>query len=622
MDEIIDGISYIEEIQNVDQNLLSNKDFFEKLLLKFGKSEDFSPDQILDFADETLKQDVTFIINTFLDVITLKYSKRYLYSNHHETISYFYFNHVKPLLISEENAMKLLTGIGASWLLNDADFLSDIKNNYELETGETEDKNENLKTFLIKTIISDTPISSSGFFKNAIDAVGWIVIKYLPLQYRSDESIYAHALKKNIKAKEYIAVDLQENSEAIKSILNDKNSVKDKRAKTKALVELLLSDPEEFSRETRGMKFSIDLKKLKELPDNVAAALGKHHGNVNLSGISELSDLATFHLQTHKGQLNLSNLKHISEKGAENLLKHNGNIALHEYPKWGKIYLHEIGISTAKLIRKCYSWKNFYSEEIVTTEKFYFINAIEISPEVIREFSGNSIWLNSAIKISDELLDELVKTTGQELSLTYEDLSDEIALKISKYQGTSICLLELKNLSVQAARYLSGFKGDKLHFCNPNWLKKIKSIDDYPITDAERKAWINFDKSNPTWLSNLSGEIAKELSQFKGKELIFENLTGITDESILHLCKFSGSVNIKGAYELSQKSIEKILESIESSQKTNKGLKELIISHYTTKKSVYPELLESFTTHIQHQYREPVDLNKLSNSILDRIYIR
>ena len=258
----------------------------------------------------------------------------------------------------------------------------------------------------------------------------------MPEQFKNNEDIYVHALKKNVKAKEFIPSELQEKSEVIKSILNDKNSSKDKRAKTKAFAELLLSDPEKFTTETRGMKFTIDLKKLKELPDKVAEALGKHNGNVNLSGISELSDLATFHLQYHKGQLNLSNLQHISEKGAENLLNHNGNIVLHEYPNWGKIYLFEIGISTAKLIRKCYSWKNF-SGEIVTAQKFYIINAVEICPEVLREFSGSSIWLNSAIKISDELLDELVKTTGEELLMTCEELSDEIALKITKYKGWS-----------------------------------------------------------------------------------------------------------------------------------------------------------------------------------------
>ncbi len=75
----------------------------------------------------------------------------------------------------------------------------------------------------MKIIISDTPVISSDFFFKAIDAVGWIVINYLPEQYKDDESILVYALKNNINAKDFISESLLESSDLIKSIINKQN---------------------------------------------------------------------------------------------------------------------------------------------------------------------------------------------------------------------------------------------------------------------------------------------------------------------------------------------------------------------------------------------------------------
>ncbi len=612
----LNNLSYIEDLQKVDENLLEDQNFIEQVLHKFGRFEDFSPDQILDYASPELKENADFIFSCFLKVIDLEYSKNYLYSNHQETISYFFDSHVSPLLKkNEDGCIKLVQSYCGRSLLNDPDFLKDVQKNNEIEWDDLgADTTENLKEFLLRKTITETIFHSSASFIKIIDAAGWSAIKYLPEQFKNNEDIYVHALKKNVKAKEFIPSELQEKSEVIKSILNDKNSSKDKRAKTKAFAELLLSDPEKFTTETRGMKFTIDLKKLKELPDKVAEALGKHNGNVNLSGISELSDKAACCLQSHLGELNLSNLTIISENGARYLLNHSGKIRLHEYHNRGYVYLFEIGTEVAKLIQKCYGVKRYQFKNITT-----------ISSEVVRLFGDCSVTFNDSMEITDEVLDAIIETTGEELALSREHLNEEIALKLSNYRGSTLCCFNIRNLSQKAAIHLSQFKGDKLHFNNRNWSEKIRGINNTPLTDHEKKSWIDYNNQNPTWLSYLSEEIAEALSKFKGKEIRFDNPTGVSDEAISHLVKFNGIIYLTGAFEFTRASLDLILKAIIKSKLSDKGVKEIVITPYTAKSALqFPELLDTFKAHIFARFdSDTVDLSKgSSSSIIDKLYIR
>ena len=233
-EEQLNNLRYIEDLENIDKAFLSDQNFIEQVLHKFGRSEDFSPDQVIDFAAAELKDNPQFILSTFLKVISLGYTKNYLYSNHQETISYFFENHVSRLLKDEEFCLKLVKGYCGTSLLNDASFLKDVQENNEMEWGDIDAANEeNLKEFLIRETISDTTFTKTDSFLAFIDLVGWNVLKYLPNHFKSNEEIYVYALKKNIKAKEYIPADLLANSDAIKSILNEKNSAKAKRENIK-----------------------------------------------------------------------------------------------------------------------------------------------------------------------------------------------------------------------------------------------------------------------------------------------------------------------------------------------------------------------------------------------------
>jgi hypothetical protein len=451
MNEIIKSIRTIEEIQHVDQNLLSNQEFFEQLLLKFGQYEDFSPDQILEYANKSLKQDSSFIISTFLKLITLGYSKNHLYDNHQETVSYFYFNLVKPLLLDETISIKLIEAIGGSWRLNDSTFLADIKKNSESELeGPQEKKDENLKTFLIQEIFSDTQITSSDFFFKAIDALDWIVIKYLPKQFKNDESILAYAFKKNVKSKDFIPKSLLETSELIKSINEEKKQSKNNRLNEKDLCQLLLLDPIKFMDETNGMKFRLDLEKLQELPDNVAEALGKHNGAVNLNGIRSLSEKAANHLKHHKGILSLGGLSLLSEKASKDLMSHKGKINL--FSSSNKLFydFNELSVPLAQLIMKH-----------MASDSLSFRYLKSISPEVVKIINKVSLRFHGFNTISDDVAEALGNSKGRSLDLNDIDfLSDKSVQFLSAFKGDRYLYLnKIKNLSLQSANFLSEYEG-------------------------------------------------------------------------------------------------------------------------------------------------------------------
>jgi hypothetical protein len=144
---LINKVKYVEDLEKIPQNLLDKPDYIEKLLHKFGKREDFVPDRILDYAGKSVTENPKFIISTFLKIISLTYTDKYLYENYFETIEYFYLNYVKPLLKNKELSVKLTDSLMKLPILKSKDFPSIIK---------IDEKNKNLLHYLIKKIEKDT----------------------------------------------------------------------------------------------------------------------------------------------------------------------------------------------------------------------------------------------------------------------------------------------------------------------------------------------------------------------------------------------------------------------------------------------------------------------------------
>jgi len=301
---VLNELQYLEDLSKVDAKLLSDENFIDQVLHKFGRSEDFSPDQIIDAAAAALRDNSSFILATFLKVVSLGYTRDYLYSNHQESVAYFYDNHVSRFLKEEEFCLNLISGYCNIYLLSDASFLRDVQKNNEME-GIDSDNDENLREFLLRKTISDTVFNKPETFLKLIDIAGWQVLKFLPNQFKTIEDIYVSALRKNLKAKEFIPADLP-----------------------------------------------MDLKNWTELPDSVAEALGKHQGNVNLNGLNTLSDKAASFLMSHKGVLHLGGLVSLSETASERLFKHKGKINLFSADHRLYYDFHELSVPLIKLIMK------------------------------------------------------------------------------------------------------------------------------------------------------------------------------------------------------------------------------------------------------------------------------
>ena len=448
---LLNDLLYIDDLEKVDKTLLSDQKFIEQVLYKFGRYDYFSPDQIIDYVAPELKDDTQFILTMFRGVISLIYTKKKLYRNHQESVSYFYENHVSRLLKDEEFCFSLLKYYCNTSILKDSAFLWEVKNDHKINCGDIDQENdEDLKEYLIRNTIADAKFTKLESFVTLIDIADWVVLKYLPDNFKTNEEIFAYALKKNIKAKDFIPAELLEKSELIKSIVNEKNNSKAKRADTKALAELLITDPERFSQETKGMKFAIDLKKLQELPDHVAEALGKHNGKVNLSGIKKLSEHAANHLTRHVGILTLSGLKSMKDSAAEWLMNHKGKI------DFGNGFINgykfdEISVPLAKLIVK-----NSSSRE------FFFYELKNLTPEVAEIFNNFSLNINGLTNISDEAAYALSKGTRKN-TIFFDDLlelSDESAKYLGQMKNCcKLTLRKLPNLTPIAARNLVQFKG-------------------------------------------------------------------------------------------------------------------------------------------------------------------
>jgi hypothetical protein len=470
---VLHELQYLEDLSKVDAKLLSDENFIDQVLHKFGRSEDFSPDQIIDAAAAALRDNSSFILATFLKVVSLGYTRDYLYSNHQESVAYFYDNHVSRFLKEEEFCLDLISGYCNISLLSDPSFLRDVQKNNEME-GIDSDNDENLREFLLRKTISDTVFNKPETFLKLIDIAGWQVLKFLPNQFKTIEDIYVSALKKNLKAKEFIPADLQENSEAIKAILTEKNSAKAKQEDVKKFVALLESNPEQFSQVTEGMKFAMDLKNWTELPDSVAEALGKHKGNVNLNGLSTLSDKAASFLMNHKGVLHLGGLVSLSETASERLFKHKGKINLFSADHRLYYDFHELSVPLIKLIMKykVSDYLSFRKLKCITPEIVEAINCFSlviyglnsISDEVAEafgKFKGGCLELNDLTELSDESIRQLSAFKGQHrLSLaSLQKITDQGAAFLSNYQGYDLTLSSIKSLSDEVVSNLAKFKG-------------------------------------------------------------------------------------------------------------------------------------------------------------------
>jgi hypothetical protein len=179
----LNQIKYVEDLENVPKTLLSKSEFVEKVLIKLGKREDFTPDRILEYVGKNLIDDPKFVISTFFKVISLNYTDKNLYENYLEVVTYYYDNYIKPLLKDEVLSLKLIQGYKKLPILKNADFLEDVKQDNVLDTDDAGSTEENVYEFLIRNTLEDTRFKTPAIISKVKGLVGKTGSKFLSEQF-------------------------------------------------------------------------------------------------------------------------------------------------------------------------------------------------------------------------------------------------------------------------------------------------------------------------------------------------------------------------------------------------------------------------------------------------------
>lgn len=179
----LNQIKYVEDLENVPKTMLTKSEFVEKVLLKLGKREDFTPDRILEYVGKNLIDDPKFVISTFFKVISLNYTDKNLYENYLEVVTNYYDNYIKPLLKDEALALKLIQGYNKLPILKNEDFLEDVRKDNGSETEDDGSTEENIYEFLIRNTLEDTRFRTPAIKSKIRGMVGKSGSKFLPEQF-------------------------------------------------------------------------------------------------------------------------------------------------------------------------------------------------------------------------------------------------------------------------------------------------------------------------------------------------------------------------------------------------------------------------------------------------------
>jgi len=533
---ILDTITDYDEIKTVDSKLLADKEFIIALFYKFGKREDFFPDMILDRATDEITKDTEFLSNSFIEFLRLTYSNKYLYSNHEEALYNFFSNYIEPLLIDENITIKLMKDYSGVGILYDKDFLKDVENNQEYDEDDSTD-NENLRDFLFRVTIEGTNFNNHTSLIQISDFIGWETIKYLPEQFKSNEELLSHLLKKNIKAKDYISDEIIKNSPTIASIISQKDKTKQKRVSKKELIKTLLTNPEKFTEETAGKKISISIKGLKRLTDDIAIALSKHTGDVTFEDLIEISDSAAAYLINLKGKIYFEKLETLTDSTAEILSKHKKLLYF--------MNLRSLSDAAALSFIKNNTSIVLYDENIesltINSAKLF----VKVTPYTSASLFGNTInRLNffSIKNITKEIAFELSNFKGKLSFPNLNDITVETAKELANHQGPELYFGGLRTINHDVAKMLSNYKGKKIYFSS------LTTISDEAAAELSNfNGVLNLDN-----LLAISVITAKHLSNHKGKELYLNGLINLSVEVAIELSKHKGDLKLNGISELSE----------------------------------------------------------------------
>ena len=326
----------------------------------------------------------------------------------------------------------------------------------------------------------------------------------------------------------------------------------------------------------------LNLRGLDSLSKNSANSLAKFKGDLNLSGLTAISTEVSDALAYHRGTLYLSGLETLSEESATNLAKHQGGLWLYgiidlsdeaaaalSKHKEGRLFINFQFKDTAghHLLLERLSQES--DLDLTNTEylsphgacilgrnhngKLLFKHLSELNYEVALELSkhNGSLLFGYQIKtLSDEIAsilsnfqDELILNGLEKL----EDTPGKISLskKLVK-QKVDFGVPSLKFIGDECANILSTFSGNiKLSY--------LQILNDSPGHIALAKK-IFSTKNNDIWLNNLSSipdSIAEIIPSYNGN-LFLEGIKSINDFVATQLSHFKGRIVLRNLESLSE----------------------------------------------------------------------
>ena len=304
-----------------------------------------------------------------------------------------------------------------------------------------------------------------------------------------------------------------------------------KKVLTKEIVEQFIAD-EEFEDMLEFTSLDVDAALTLIYHEQSQEEWSEFSFGFYLSGLREVSDdladvLKTYSGQTHHGEkcsLDLSSVIKISENAIKSLSEFNGD---------------EIILSSLECLsdESC-SDLSYYRGSL---NLYGFRSPTINSLESLSRHVGGSLSLGGLKEITVEMADILSRYRGHLCLEGLEEISDDVATKLSKTKGD--LTIGLRRMNDSVAESLAKHGG--FLFLN-NLLAVDNSVADrlciHPNLFVDVGFWSE--------LTSLTLEAAQTASRNEG-ELILNNISKLSDEVAIELAKHQGELHLNGLCELS-----------------------------------------------------------------------
>ncbi|MDC0548047.1 hypothetical protein OAO16_03715 [Opitutales bacterium] len=300
---------------------------------------------------------------------------------------------------------------------------------------------------------------------------------------------------------------------------------------TKEIAEQFIAN-EEFEEMSEFTSLDVDAALILIYHEHGLEEWSEFSFGIYLNGLLEVSDdlaevLKTYSGQAHHGEecyLDLSSVIKISENAIKSLSEFNGD---------------EIILSSLECLsdESCSDLSYYRGSLILDGFRSPTINSIES----LSRHAGDSLSLSGLKEITVEMADLLSRYRGHLCLEGLEEISDDVATKLSKTRGNLTIGLRRINDSVAVA--LAKHEGFL-------YLNNLTAVDNSVADRLCIHPNLFVDVGFWSELTSLTLEAAQTASRHEG-ELILNNISKLSDEAAIELSKHQGKLHLNGLCELS-----------------------------------------------------------------------